>query len=162
MARKFCDLGCAVIACDIQPMPKLIRFAQEFKESAIRIIQADARSVNWDSLPIPQIVYSQRFLHYIPFPDAVALIRSLTLRETCTTYLSMSGLQSELGANYTKSQLHARFDYLDKKMAIKHAIDQPICLYGLNDARKLAQECNLEIVRLWLSEFGNPKLIAKR
>jgi len=164
MAMKFAEMGCTVVACDIEPMPALAAFARD--NGAIlpaHIVEADARYVDWNAFPEPDIVYSQRFLHYLRFPEATELVRTLTNREhSCHAYLSMSGLHSELGTDYPGASLETRYGCLAGEMAKKHGIEQKVCLYSLEDAQRLAAECDLEIVRLWLSEFGNVKLMAKR
>ena len=176
MALKFAAAGCAVVACDIEPMPHLAAFANKAlgKSAAtlpparnaaaqsLFVVVADARRVDWSGFPAPDLVYSQRFLHYLRFPEAVALIRALTRRSPrCNLYLSMSGRHSELGDGYTDTPLECRFDYLADTMAGKHGIAQKVCLYALDDAERLAAECGLEIIRLWQSKFGNVKMAAR-
>lgn len=176
MALKFANVGCAVVACDIEPMPHLAAFADKALAASAAMPSArnaaavqslfmvvdDARQVDWSRLPAPDLVYSQRFLHYLRFPEAVALIRALTGRSPrCNLYLSMSGRHSELGIGYPDAPLECRFDYLSDEMAGKHGIAQKVCLYALEDAERLAAECGLEIIRLWRSEFGNVKMAAR-
>jgi len=164
MAMKFAQAGCTVVACDIEPMPALAAFVRDNGAiPPVHTVEADARHVDWDAFPRPDIFYSQRFLHYLRFPEAAKLVRTLTGGERdCHVYLSMSGLHSELGTDYPGAALETRFSCLADKMAKKHGIAQKLCLYSLDDAERLAKSCDLEIVRLWLSEFGNVKLIAKR
>ncbi|MCY4155399.1 MAG: hypothetical protein OXD47_01975 [Gammaproteobacteria bacterium] len=164
MSMKFAEIGCTVITCSMEPMPYLRRFAQE--TGAImpgHILQTDARSVDWTVFPEANIIYSQRFLHYIRFHQAVKLIRSVTDRaDSCGVYLSISGLSSELGFGYFRAPLENRFGYLSKEMAHKHNIHQKVCLYDMDDAQLLMVLCGLTITRLWLSDFGNIKIQAKR
>ena len=165
MAMKFADLGCTVVACDIEPMPALRAFAAATGSVAPdHIIERDAREVDWSALPsLPDIIYSQRFLHYLRFNEAVYLVRSmLDAVKACDVYLSMSGLRSELGVGYPHSELSERFAYLAEEMRGKHGIAQEVCLYEEADAEKLAGLCDLDVVRLWSSEFGNVKMIAKK
>ena len=163
MAMKFAAEGCVVVACDIEPMPALQEFARNTgKMRPEHIVTADARLVDWWAFPQPDVVYSQRFLHYLPFNAAVQLVQSATGRGDCSVYLSMSGLRSELGTNYPDAPLAFRFAHLSDKIARRHGIRQKVCLYGLDDARELAQRCGLKIIRLWLSDFGNIKMVAAR
>ena len=164
MSIKLAEIGCTVVACDIEPMPALRSFAAKTgKILAEHIVEADARYLDWAAFPPPDIVYSQRFLHYLRFSEALALIRGTTSRGIgCEAYLSMSGLRSELGTDYPDAPLKSRFSYLSADMIEKHDIAQKVCLYGLEDARCLAKESGLAIVQLWLSDFGNVKLLAKR
>ena len=163
MAMKFAAEGCVVVACDIEPMPALQEFARNTgKMRSEHIVTADASLVDWRAFPQPDIVYSQRFLHYLPFKEAAQLVQSATGRGDCSVYLSMSGLPSELGTNYPDAPLAFRFAHLSDEMARRHGIRQKVCLYGLDDARELAQRCGLKIIRLWLSDFGNIKMVAAR
>ena len=164
MAMKLADLGCMVIACDIEPMPALRAFAVASGSVALKhIIERDSREVDWSTLPHPDILYSQRFLHYLRFNEAVDLVRSmLSAVNACDVYLSMSGLRSELGSGYPQAELSERFGYLAKEMRGKHGIAHEVCLYETADAEKLAGLCGLDVVRLWSSDFGNVKMIAKK
>lgn len=164
MSVKFAKMGCLVVACDIQPMPFLCQLAQDSGTiSPEHILQEDARNVDWAVLPAPDILYSQRFLHYLRFQEAVALLRvALSRAASCLAYLSMSGVHSELSDGYNEEPLESRFGHLSTSMAKKHGVSQEVCLYSLDDAKNLAVECDLEIVHVWLSEFGNVKMLAKR
>ena len=163
MAMKFAAAGCNVVACDIAPMPALRSFALQTRSILPKhIIERDAREVDWAALPAPDLLYSQRFLHYLRFNDAIALVRSMLRPEhACYVYLSMSGIRSELGDDYPDRPLQERFAYLNDEMIKKHGIAQEVCLYDIPDARALASECDLEVVELWRSDFGNVKLVAK-
>ena len=164
MAIKFALAGCAVIVCDLSPMPALRAFVEDSGRSGqVRILDGrDARAVEWRQLPPPDLVYSQRFLHYLPFPDAAALLRGLTRAgRQCVFYLSMSGLDSELARGYPALPLEARFAPLGAELMAKHGIAQPVCLYSLDDTRVLAERCRLDVLDLWRSEFGNVKLVAE-
>lgn len=163
MAIKFADLGCEVIACDLEPSPALYEYARRSGRLMPRhLLAEDARAVNWSALPAPDVVYTQRFLHYLRFADAVTLLRMLTAPADCHAYVSMSGLHSELGTRYPAAPLPSRFACLEREMAEKHGITEPVCLYTKEDAERLARQCGLTILQLWLSDFGNVKLIAKR
>ena len=163
MAIKFALAGCAVVACDLAPMPALRAFAGGGHGGQVRVIDGrDARDVEWHHMPPPDLVYSQRFLHYLPFPDAIALVRALVRPgHRCIFYLSMSGLDSELARGYPALPLEARFAALREDLMEKHGIRRPVCLYTLADALVLAESCGLDVTELWRSEFGNVKLVAE-
>lgn len=164
MSIKFAEIGCTVITCNIEPMPHLRRLSRETRAILPNhILEKDVRFVDWTMFPEANIVYSQRFLHFIRFHEAVQLIRSVTERTNdCSVYMSISGLSSELGNGYFKAPLENRFDYLSKEMAQKHNIRQKVCLYDMDDAKLLVENCGLKIIQLWLSDFGNVKIRAKR
>ena len=161
MAIKFAAAGCAVVACDLAPMPALRSFAGGRRQVCV-LDGHDARDIEWGRLPAPDLIYSQRFLHYLPFPDAIALVRSLVRPgRPCTLYLSMSGLDSELGRGYPALPLETRFAPLAVDLMVKHGIRRSVCLYALADALVLAESCGLDVTELWRSEFGNVKLVAE-
>ena len=163
MAMKFADAGCVVVACDIEPMPALRALADSGSVSLKHIIERDAREVDWPALPRPDILYSQRFLHYLRFGEAIDLVCSmLGTAETCYVYLSMSGIRSELGVGYPDANLSERFAHLSREMIVKHGIAQEVCLYDPADVEEIAKLCDLDIVRIWSSEFGNVKMIATK
>lgn len=164
MSMKFADIGCTVITCNMEPMPALRRFSRETGViSQNHILEKDALRVNWTMFPEANIVYSQRFLHYIRFHEAVELVRTVTdNNNSCSVHISVSGLSSELANGYSKLPLENRFDYISKEMAQKHNIRQKVCLYDMDDAKLLVEKCGLTIIQIWLSEFGNVKIQAKR
>ncbi len=161
MAIKFLRIGCAVIACDIEPMNKLAKISGN--GYSIQIVESDARHVNWEECPMPDIVYSQRFLHFLRFFEAVDLIQTIVNRsKKCSLFLSLSGSESELAVGYPSTTLTKRYFHLADNMKEKHGIYRKVCLYSLEDARQLAVNCKLNILQLWLSEFGNIKMIATK
>ena len=164
MTMEFARLGCTVVACDLEPMPALAKFSQQSAEaSPLHIVQKDARHVDWTGYPKPNILYSQRFIHYLRYDEARELVSTLTSREGVLVFLSMSGLHSELGKGYSGAgqSLKNRFAHLAPSMAEKHGIDQKVCLYSQEDAERLASDCGLKVKELWLSGFGNVKLVAE-
>ena len=94
MAMEFARSGCAIVACDLEPMPLLAGFSQDSKKvPPPKIVQKDARLVDWTDYPKPDIVYSQRFLHYLRYDEAKKLLGALTGRGgKVHVFLSMSGL----------------------------------------------------------------------
>ena len=82
------------------------------------------------------------------------------VRHGCSVFLSLSGLASELGAGYPQSRLAARYHRLAPAAARKHHVHQPVCLYGLEDARALALAAELRVVDVRHSAFHNVKLHA--
>ena len=164
MAIKFALAGCSVVACDLAAMPALRVFADgNGRGDLLHILDGrDARDVEWRQLTTPDLVYSQRFLHYLPFLDASDLLNAfIRPGRRCAFYLSMSGLASELALGYPVQPLEARFSPLGADLMAKHGIVQPVCLYTINDARVLAERCGLDVIELWRSEFGNVKLVAE-
>lgn len=164
MAIKFAKAGCRTIACDMKPMPRLQDLAKPGGNIAPEhILQGNAQDMNWAALPKPDILYSQRFLHYLRFQEAAKLLQDI-LREAkgCKIYLSLSGIHSELSSGYEAAPLQSRFAPLQARMAKKHGIHQNICLYAPEDAEALAKASGIEASRIWTSPFGNVKMIASQ
>jgi hypothetical protein len=78
-------------------------------------------------------------------------------------FISVSGLGSELGNDYKgkHKQVEYRFCELDSKMAVKHKILSPVCLYYLEEFKNLLLTCNYTIEKIYESEFGNIKAVAR-
>ena len=164
MAERFARLGCVVVACDLLPMPSLREFARRTGFMAERhVVSADVRAVDWAEYPAANVVYSQRFLHYLRFAEAAALLGDVSARSAhCRVFFSVSGMRSELADGYPESPVARRFAPLEAAMQEKHGITHPVCLYTVDDAVQLAEAGGLAVSRLWLSEFGNVKVVAVR
>ena len=158
MALTLRDIGCRVIACD--PM-----LPQALKETlGNEAIQRDAAAVAWDEMPAPDILYSQRTLHYLPYCEAVRVLASLTRKPGATAYVSLAGYNSELCYNYPHVNRPAeeRYAHLAPEPRLATRISAPLGLYTPDDAAQLVDAAGLTIADIWESTFGNVKLIAVR
>ncbi len=114
-----------------------------------------------DLPPEISICYSQRFIHYLRFDEAVTLL--LLVRERmphgAKLFLSASGLLSELGDNYEDklSGISKRFSKISASMAQKHNIHEPVCLYTPDDLVNLCKRAYFSCDRVYSSPFGNVK-----
>jgi hypothetical protein len=128
----------------------------------ISYLQKDARTLTSEDLGDEiGIAYSQRFIHYLQFSEAVsvlALIRS-TIRADGKLFLSASGLRSELGEGYPGSHqdLPSRFAPLHPTMAEKHDIHEPVCLYTPDELVALCELASFQPERVFSSSFKNVK-----
>ncbi len=125
-------------------------------------VSVDVHELRDDDLPNDvTLLYSQRFLHYLRFDDAVSLLRRL--RGCCNSnvrcFVSVSGLQSELGEAYPHATrpVRDRFAPLASGMASRHGISAPVCLYRPQDLHALAHEAGFKVVAMSESPFGNLK-----
>ncbi len=136
--------------------------------SAITFIPADVRDVfakPWEGPPF-SIVYAQRMLHYLPYDDALCLLKTIqtySLPQQTHFFLSAAGLDTEFGQNYPARALPVskRFAPLDDKIGQKHLMTAPLCLYTLDEFCGLLQASGLHLVKTWASPFGDPKVIAR-
>jgi SAM-dependent methyltransferase len=138
------------------------RLRKTLNLSCLRYHRGDLSRLNPEDLPpMISVVYSQRFVHYLRFSEAVALLRSVTDRLVPhgRIFISASGLRSELGVGYKHKALpiQQRFARISPEMAEKHGIHEPVALYELEDLDKLLLPMGCE--REWdaYSEFGNVK-----
>jgi ubiquinone/menaquinone biosynthesis C-methylase UbiE len=138
--------------------------------SSVRFIHYDVSDIKllmlkFSKIAKPTLVYSQRTLHYLPFSKACNVLNSLSKIMTSESrlYLSLSGLQSELGRFYAHKyrSVERRFCSINERMANKHNILMPICLYDVSDACLLVKKAGFAVVSAETSAFGNIKLVAE-
>ena len=125
-------------------------------------LMKDARALESADLPSEiAVCYSQRFIHYLMFNEAVALLGLVRqqMLPGAKLFLSASGLLSELGHNYQgrSHELSGRFAHLSESMAEKHSIHEPVCLYTPDDLVNLCEKASFSCDRVYLSSFGNVK-----
>lgn len=118
-----------------------------------------------EGLPSPDLILSQRTIHYFPWDTAVGILsrwRSLAL-PGAHLYLSASGLDSELGGpGYADADkdVRQRFARITPALAVKHGILQPVCLYREKDMAKLFEASGWSTLQIFSSPFGNIKAVA--
>lgn len=110
------------------------------------------------------LLIAQRCLHYLPYPSALASLRDLghLLVPDARVYIGVSGLASELSLGYpaARQPLTVRFGRLGSDMAVRHAIEAPVCLYRPDELRQLLENAGYEVLKLFSSPFGNVKAVA--
>lgn len=166
-ARRMARAGAVVTAVDLHSDGAvLLRAAADEGLTQIDFIQADLRNPGlYQRLGKFDLIIAQRFIHYLPFPDAVNVIRLFrdALLPDGKLYLSASGLHSELGQHYDGAQdVAERFAALWQPMANKHGIHDKVCLYEEHDMRALLTAGGMRVEKLYASPFGNLKSIASR
>jgi hypothetical protein len=85
------------------------------------------------------------------------------LRAGGTIFLSVSGIDSELSLAYggARDPVEKRWVFLGEEMSAKHGIHHSVCLYSLPDFQKLLVDSGFIILKAWVSDFGNIKLMGK-
>lgn len=164
-ARRMAKAGAAVTAVDLHyDGGALLRAAADEGLTQIDFVQADLRNpALYRRLGQFDLIIAQRFIHYLPFPEAVNVVRLFrdALLPEGTLYLSASGLGSELGQQYDgAAHIAERFAPLWPPMANKHGIHGRVCLYEEHDMRALLEASGLRVEKLYASPFGNLKCIA--
>ena len=146
--------------------------ASEPPRDSIGFICADIRDlINRDisltGTPF-DVVYSQRMWSSIPYKDALKLLKQLNDDRFCSSnavfFLSAIGLDSEIGASYPhySRSVEDRFSEYHPDMREKHGVLEPECLYTKEELIQQFRHANFTEVASWVSEFGNPKIIAAR
>jgi cyclopropane fatty-acyl-phospholipid synthase-like methyltransferase len=136
--------------------------------SRVHFIQEDMRSLRNTTLDLLtwDVIVCQRAIHYMSYTDAlrsVATMHSLLSRNG-RLYLSASGMSSELSNGYAEGQksVRKRFGPLADEMRNKHGIHGNVCLYSSDDMRSLMGEAGVHIEKIWVSDFGNIKVVATK
>jgi hypothetical protein len=133
----------------------------------IEFLQKDARHLSPQDLPEKiHILYSQRFIHYLTFDEATSLVGLMAgkMETGGRVFLSASGIDTELALGYADRDkaIHERHSPLSEKMALKHQIHEPVCLYSELDMKRLFEPHGFKEVLVESSEFGNIKAVFER
>ena len=181
-ANKAIDLGCGkgiqgvrlgmmgfeTVIYDIEHMPNLIEEVRKlYPLCKIKKIRADLQNIKADFFPQGiDICYSQRFIHYLRFNDAVLLLKKVfaNMRPGGRLFISASGLHSEIGKAHPQCNLAVseRFAKIERVMADKHDIHAPICPYSESELVELCRAAGFALIAADTSEFGNVKAIFER
>ena len=162
---RFATLGYPTTLIDWVPEEKtLINLPGLDATFPVKYLCRDARFLDLSDLPLQiSICYSQRFIHYLRFSEAVNLFRLLRSRMSADgkLFVSASGIQSELAKDYSAANLRIedRFAKLEQSMATKHGILESVCLYSENDLVTLGRLAGFNIETVFLSPFGNVKAV---
>jgi len=160
---RMAALGCHVTSVDALDFSMVITHGcnqLNIPVEKVQFINADIRNTGGYLHGEYHYIYSQRAVHYLPYIEAKQLLTELRehLRKGFESklFISVSGLHSELGQGYIGSpNIDARFSYLHSTMAEKHKIEQPVCLYTLEDLNTLLLNCGYKIEKIYTSLFGN-------
>lgn len=130
-----------------------------------QFIAGDMRAIA-TLLPINAVfdaIVMQRALHYIPQPDARALLEQLTAYAAHSLYVAVTGIDSAIGAQYPHAQiaLEARFGPVLPAAATTFDLSAPLCLYTQAELVDTVTAAGWQVERVWTSAFGNHKLIAR-
>ena len=172
------DIGCglgvpsiamALIGADMM-LVDVADFTERFQSLATLIptqrltfFARDVRTLADTELPSPlHFVYSQRTIHYMPYPEAVALFTRLyaRLEKGGMAFVSGSGMGTELSEGYAgvTTPIQDRFFPLAPRMADKHDIRSPICLYTPEEFETLFTTSGFRTIELFKGgKFGNVK-----
>lgn len=155
-------LGASVHGYDLLAEPPVFEALRREAPLALRFVTKDVTQLREADLPARvDVGFAQRFIHFLPFEEALTLLRLVAahMPRAAQFFISGSGLDSELGDGYAgkSDPLGARFAKLAPAMAEKHGIFARVCLYRAAELETLMQRAGFAPVEIWLSEFGNVK-----
>lgn len=129
----------------------------------IRFLQRDALSLSDKDFDAPiDFLYSQRTIHYMPYPDALTFLKTMfsLMRSGGKVFMSAAGMKTEHSQGYegVDVPIEKRFFTLAPEIAAKHEIYAPICLYNPEEFRDLLVAAGFTVVELITTgKFGNVK-----
>ncbi len=160
---RFATLGFKTLLVDLQENSQRCAIINSLLgNSQVVALQSDVRGLGPADLPDKiKILYSQRFIHYLTWEEAVSLLSNLSKRMPvgARAFISAGGIDTEYGLAYVHRSLPVteRFAHLSPDMAEQHHIREKVCLYSCEDLAKLCKRVGLDPVNIWVSEFGNIK-----
>lgn len=112
------------------------------------------------------IIIFRRSLCRLPYPQAKQVIRALMqkLRIGGKLYLSILGLHSALGEDYSDAELDIvdRFCELSPLVTKNYPMKGPVCLYTERNLFMLLLESGASVLRTSTTTYGNVKAVAVR
>lgn len=167
MAQAGATMAVGVDAQDYHE-PIKDRAAENDVASRVHFVQMDMRSLRKTKLDLTtwDVIVCQRAIHYMSYNDALRSVATMhsMLCKNGRLYLSASGMSSELSNGYTEGHksVHKRFGPLSDEMRDKHGIYGNVCLYSSDDMRTLLGDAGIRIEKIWVSDFGNIKVVASK
>jgi trans-aconitate methyltransferase len=160
---RLAALGHKVCLYDVLEKSSLLERASTlFPFIQIKYYQCDVRKLTADSIDVDtDIFYSQRTIHYLRYQEAITLLKLFrkNMASSGRLFISASGIDSELGNKYLRIEINNRFDYISNEMQSKHQIHERVCLYSKSDMVQLCEYTVFSVIDVWLSSFGNVKII---
>jgi hypothetical protein len=159
---RFSMLGAAAYLFDLLPPSHLVKSLCTQQPPELYYSSCDLRRLRASDLPEKvQLAFSQRFIHYLTYPEALRLIQTVGERMPAGArfYISASGLDSELGNGYKdrEKEISGRFTTLSAPMQTKHDIAEAVCLYNKAELTQLMVAGGFVECKIWESTFGNIK-----
>jgi hypothetical protein len=159
---RFSMLGAAAHLFDLLPPSQLVKSLGGQHSIDLSYSSCDLRTLRASDLPKKvQLAFSQRFIHYLTYPEALRLVKTVGKHMPGRTrfYISASGLHSELGSGYKdrEKEITHRFAILSAAMQAKHGIAEAVCLYNKEELVQLMADGGFVECKIWESTFGNIK-----
>jgi SAM-dependent methyltransferase len=122
--------------------------------------KTDIRYIKTSDLPEKiSIFVAERVLHYLRFEESRRVLARVIRRmeKGGRLFLSLSGINSPIGKDYEHRDfpVEKRFCLPSREVMEKFKIDVPICLYDIEDLRRLLDGFPVKEVKLRSTAFGN-------
>jgi len=122
--------------------------------------KTDIRYIKTSDLPEKiSIFVAERVLHYLRFEESRRVLARVIRRmeKGGRLFLSLSGINSPIGKDYEHRDfpVEKRFCLPSREVMEKFKIDVPICLYDIEDLRRLLDGFPVREVKLRITAFGN-------
>jgi SAM-dependent methyltransferase len=122
--------------------------------------KTDIRYIKTSDLPEKiSIFVAERVLHYLRFEESKRVLTRVIRRmeKGGRLFLSLSGINSPIGKDYGHRDfpVEKRFCLPSREVMEKFKIDVPICLYDIEDLRRLLDGFSVKEVKLRITAFGN-------
>lgn len=149
---RLADAGAVVTAIDLgEATPAGVTYLQ----GDIRTYKEHTQDKQFD------VCCFQRTIHYLPYTDALQLLKDLKESVIDRLYISVTGLESDIGNTYQDADetVEHRFCRLTPDAAETFCIHEPVCLYTPEEFIVLLQAAGWEVEECWVSAFGNIKAV---
>jgi SAM-dependent methyltransferase len=122
--------------------------------------KTDIRYIKTSDLPEKiSIFVAERVLHYLRFEESRKVLARVIrkMEKGGRLFLSLSGINSPIGKDYEHRDfpVEKRFCLPSREVMEKFKIDVPICLYDIEDLRRLLDGFPVREVKLRSTAFGN-------
>jgi cyclopropane fatty-acyl-phospholipid synthase-like methyltransferase len=163
---RLAQAGAAVVAVDTHDFSA--QFAQKVTEqpqlsNRLRFIHSTIGDFVASATEPVDCVLFQRTLHYLPYHEAVVVLKQLSQLTTDSLYISVTGIDSAVGEHYAGRAVaeRERFFALDAEHAETFSIFKPVCLYTMAECVTLLTESGWIVEQVWESAFGNIKVVCR-
>jgi hypothetical protein len=169
MVIKFARCGAGVVACDsASRKPDIERFVLtsgfrkqiEFSTGNLTALPEGSAGEPFD------IIFVPFGLCGLPYAEAAKVVRQLLLKLRIggKLFVSILGLHSELGSDYTDFDLRVeqRYAPLTPAIAERYGIEGAVCLYSERNLFMLLLEAGASVLRTMTTTHGNVKGVAVR
>jgi SAM-dependent methyltransferase len=129
--------------------------------------KTDIKYIKTSDLPEKiSIFVAERVLHYLRFEESRRVLARVIrkMEKGGRLFLSLSGINSPIGKDYEHRDfpVEKRFCLPSREVMEKFKIDVPICLYDIEDLRRLLDGFPVREVKLRRTAFGNAEGIFEK